>query len=98
MCGDTYMTGSRITLAADGTAQGDHRHAGKPNSIGAEQNHLESVIGGLHATITPQLNTVADAGIHQRAVRLDNTDLSGQPDILQSVLAGCACSAIKTGK
>src|SRR5690606_28606968 len=78
--GDADVTGALVTLATDRAAHGDHRHRREADPVRAEQDRLHGIGAGLHAAVAPQLDTVAQPGVDQRAVRLDHADLGGQAD------------------
>src|SRR5205823_10049422 len=75
---DADVTGVGLAAAADGAADGDHRERAEADAIGAEAEHLHHVERALHPAVAPELDVVAQAAAHERAVRLDDADLHGQ--------------------
>ncbi len=96
MGGNTGQADAFLTLTANGTADGHHRHGAETHPVGAEQDHLDHILTGLHAAIAPDLDLIAQAGFDQGAVGLDNADLGRQAGVLQGVLAGRPRTAVVT--
>src|SRR5690606_38443073 len=71
---DADVTGAFVTLAADGTADGDHRHCAEADAIRAEAHHLDDIATGLHATVGPDLDLIPQAAFDQGTMRQPDTD------------------------
>ena len=67
----------------------------KPTPVGAEAVQLDDVVAVAVAAVGPDLDPVADAGLHQRPVHGAGADVAGQADVAQGVLARGAGAALE---
>src|SRR5262249_57297674 len=84
------VAGIELAAAADRAAEADHRQRPEPDPVGAEAVELDDVVAGAIAAIGPDLDPVADPGLHQRPVHRAGADVGRQADVAQRVLAGGA--------
>src|SRR5207237_4373821 len=94
---DADVTRIGLAAAADGAADGDHRERAEADAVGAEAEHLHHVERALHPAIAPDLDVVAQAAAHERAVRFDDPDLHRQAGATESVLARGSGPAVVAG-
>ena len=93
--GDPDVAGVELAPAADRASQGDHRQGAERHPVGAHAVELHDVVGVAVAAVGPDLDPVADAGLHQGAVHGSGPDVGGKPDVAQGVLAGGAGAALE---
>ena len=86
--GDADVAGVELAAAADRAAEADHRQRAEADAVGAEQVQLDDVPAVAVAAVGPDLDAVADAGLHQRLVHGTGADVAGQADVAQGVLIG----------
>ena len=91
------MTGVELAAAADRAAEADHRQSAEADPVGAEAVQLDDVVAVVTA-VGPDLDPVADPGLHQRPVHGTRADVRGQADVAQRVLAGGAGAALEAGE
>jgi hypothetical protein len=96
--GDADVARVRLAAAADGAAQGHHRHGAEPDPVCAQQHQLQHVGGGAHAAVRPQLHRSAQAGLGERAVGQGQAQVGGQARMAQGVAAGRAGAAVVARK
>ena len=71
--------------------------ASVPNAdpVGAHAEQLHDVVGVAVAAVGPDLDPVADPGLHQRLVHQAGADVRGQADVAERVLARGAGPALE---
>jgi len=72
------VTGVELAAAADRAAERDHRKRPKPTRL-AQAEQLRDVVGVAVAAVGPDLDAVAQAGLHQREVDGARPDVDGSP-------------------
>ena len=92
---DADVAGVELAAAADRAAQRDHRQGAEGDPVGAHAVQLHDVVGVAVAAVGPDLDPVADPGLHQRAVDGPGADVGRQADVAQGVLAGGARAALE---
>ncbi len=86
--GDAHVAGIQLASPADGAADGHHGHGGHAHPVRPQKDHAEHIVGGLKATIRPDLHPVAKPGPHQGPVGPPHPDLHGKPRILEGMEPG----------
>src|SRR5690606_26211916 len=95
--GDTDVARTFVTLATDGTSNGDHRHCAEADTVRAETQHLDHVAPALHTTICPQLHIVAQSAFSQRPMCQPNANLGRQSHVTQGMCPRRACATFVSG-
>ena len=93
--GDADVAGVELAAAADGAAERDHRQGAERDPVGPHAVQLHDVVGVPISAVGPDLDAVADAGLHQRAVHRAGADVRGQADVPERVLARRAGAALE---
>ncbi len=96
--GDADVAGVELAAAADRAAEADHRQGAEADPVGAEAVQFDDVVAGAVAAVGPDLDPVAQPGLHQRPVHGAGADVRGQADVAQRVLAGGAGAALEAGE
>ena len=95
---DADVAGVELAAAADRAAEADHRQGSEADPVGAEAVQFDDVVAGAVAAVGPDLDPVAQAGLHQRPVHGAGADVGGQADVAQRVLTGGAGAALEAGE
>ena len=95
---DPDVAGVELAAAADRAAERDHRQGPEGDAVRAHAEELHDVVGMAVAAVGPDLDPVADPGLHQRPVHGAGADVGGQADVAQCVLAGGAGPALEAGQ
>src|SRR5205807_783410 len=89
------VAGIELAAAADRAAQGDHRQGAVCHPVGPHAVELHDVVGVAVAAVRPDLDAVADPGLHQRPVYGAGADVRGQTDVAKGMLPGGAGAALE---
>ena len=92
---DADVAGVELAAAADRAAERDHRQGAEGDAVGAHAVQLHDVVGVAVAAVGPDLDAVAEPGLHQRAVHGAGADVRRQADVAQRVLARGAGAALE---
>ena len=95
---DADVAGVELAAAADRAAEADHRQRAEADPVGAEAVQFDDVMTGPVAAVGPDLDPVADPGLHQRPVDGAGADVRGQADVAQRVLARGSGAALEAGE
>ena len=85
--GDADVAGVELAAAADRAAERDHCQGPEPDPVRAHAEQLHDVVGVAIAAVGPDLDPVADPGLHQRPMHQPGADVRRQADVAQRVLA-----------
>ena len=89
------VAGVELAAAADRAAQRDHRQGPKGDSVGPHAKQLHNVVGVAVAAVGPDLDSIANPGLHQGLVDGTRADVGRQPNVAQCMLAGRAGATLE---